>query len=390
VPDEVNPEQPESAPELSPPELNQESQAEAEAEAEAEADTDAEADADAQTDRQRANGQVESGEETQAEDRAGVRGETTLGASVDAAEEGGLRIGTVSETGLAADAGLREGDVITSVDGQEFSTHGELDAYLRDRGDQRVPITIVRDGQEQQMLLETRTRRQAQADMQGRPALGVTLRNGADGVIVSRVMPGSPAERAGLRASDRIVTLNGVDVAANDDFLNVMEQVQRDGDSELFFIRNGQRYQATFRPAPWDQVFVADSGQTPEFRQTLRPDLAPPPPNGQDRYSVPPVYNGRGEASGTYYRGGFDNCRGFQNQGGHFQNQGGHFQNQGGHFQNQGGHFQHQGGHFQNQGGYFQSQGGYYDASGRHFGRRGAFYRNNDDREDYWEDRFDD
>ncbi|MDQ7086860.1 MAG: PDZ domain-containing protein, partial [Acidobacteriota bacterium] len=47
-----------------------------------------------------------------------------------------------------------------------------------------------------------------------RPFLGVDVVRGEDGVFIERVVPGSPAERAGLRPGDRIEEIAGTPVSA--------------------------------------------------------------------------------------------------------------------------------------------------------------------------------
>lgn len=133
----------------------------------------------------------------------------------------------------------------------------------------------------------------AGADIGNRVALGVSLRSGSDGIAVMRVRPGSPAARAGLRTGDRIVSLNGESFTSVNPFVDTLGRVRLNSDADLVYLRNGQRFQTTFRPAPWDEVY-ADAGGGFETRQSLRPDLAPPPPNGaiQNGYAPATTYGG--------------------------------------------------------------------------------------------------
>ncbi|MFN8588536.1 MAG: PDZ domain-containing protein [Candidatus Eisenbacteria bacterium] len=69
---------------------------------------------------------------------------------------------------------------------------------------------------------------------------GLDLR-GADGVLVSRVMPDSPASRAGLRKGDVIVSFGGRNVASPDRLVELVGDAH-DGDSvPLIVVRDGER-----------------------------------------------------------------------------------------------------------------------------------------------------
>ena len=59
---------------------------------------------------------------------------------------------------------------------------------------------------------------------------GVVVESTASGVQVARVVPGSPADDAGIRAGDVVRSLNGVDVATGDDLDRVLDAL-RPGDT---------------------------------------------------------------------------------------------------------------------------------------------------------------
>src|SRR5581483_9007632 len=90
-----------------------------------------------------------------------------------------------------------------------------------------------------------------------RPWLGVSMAKdpgGAGGVLVDRVVHGSPAEVAGLRAGDRIVRIGGARVAAGD---AVVEAVAAHvpGDSlGVTYLRDGHEVTVVVHLAPFPAV----------------------------------------------------------------------------------------------------------------------------------------
>ena len=80
------------------------------------------------------------------------------------------------------------------------------------------------------------------------------------GILIAKLIPGSPAARAGLKAStvalsgevipgDRIVSLNGADITSVASFFQKIQR-RRSGDLvRLGLIRNQQRYEVKLRLA---------------------------------------------------------------------------------------------------------------------------------------------
>jgi putative serine protease PepD len=84
-----------------------------------------------------------------------------------------------------------------------------------------------------------------------RPYLGVTTAAGSSGVEVQAVTAGGPAERAGLRAGDVVVSVNGHEVSEPGDVTDALDgsepgdsvevEVERDGDRERLDVTLGTR-----------------------------------------------------------------------------------------------------------------------------------------------------
>jgi Do/DeqQ family serine protease len=126
----------------------------------------------------------------------------------------GALVSQVVEGSPAEHAGIRTGDVITSVNGQPVKSNSELrnTIGLLRVGD-KVDIGLVRDGKP---LRVTAVIADATAELSGGPASihksfeGATLADAPDagGALVKSVEPGSAAAQAGLRADDVIVGAN--------------------------------------------------------------------------------------------------------------------------------------------------------------------------------------
>lgn len=140
------------------------------------------------------------------------------------------------------------GDIITAIDGQSIQSSDELISYLSKNSSvgQTIKLTILRDGSEQnvELTLAARPERQAsqanespeqpeeQAQPSGSVYLGITglpmtpqiademnVDSNQSGVLVQQVEPGSPAEEAGLKGGETIVTMDEQEIRIGGDII---------------------------------------------------------------------------------------------------------------------------------------------------------------------------
>jgi regulator of sigma E protease len=117
-------------------------------------------------------------------------------------------IGMVQPGSAAERAGIRPGDVIVRVGSMDIETWENLEIAVSSRADRDVELTVMRDGREERLTVRPEattvtTRSEAQFEI------------GTIGVlpdahpIVRGVTPGDPADRAGFKPGDAILTIDG-------------------------------------------------------------------------------------------------------------------------------------------------------------------------------------
>jgi Do/DeqQ family serine protease len=193
----------------------------------------------------------------------GVKGETVsaeIARGLGLERPQGLVVTGIWPNGPGARAGLREGDVITAIDGAEVNDQGGLNFRVGTREpNSTVEVAVLRDGRPQ--TLSARVQRlpgDADVDRAAlvrsgvfsgaqvlvlNPALADSLGGDpfATGVIVGRVERGSYANRVGLQGGDIILAVNGRAV-------NTVDQLADVGrGSEVVIQRRGQRIAAVVR-----------------------------------------------------------------------------------------------------------------------------------------------
>jgi serine protease Do len=179
----------------------------------------------------------------------------------------GVLVGDVMADSPAAKGGLKSGDIVTKYNGQPVETANELrNAVAATAPEKEVSLEIFRDGERKTIKLNV-----GQLDedklataVSGRDSasdLGITvetltpqlasqlrLENGAKGVAVTKVEPGSLAARVGIERGDIVVTVGDEEISDAKHFREAMSQqnlkdgirlqVMRDGIKRFVFVRS--------------------------------------------------------------------------------------------------------------------------------------------------------
>ncbi|MDP5293138.1 Do family serine endopeptidase [Oceanimonas sp. CHS3-5] len=128
----------------------------------------------------------------------------------------GAFVSQVLEDSAAAEAGLKAGDIIISLDGKPIRSFGELRAKVATMGaDRTVELGLFRDGKEKtlEVTLDHASEQKVAANTLHQALEGASLTNsehgdGVRGVKVTEVTPRSPAALAGLEEGDLIIGVN--------------------------------------------------------------------------------------------------------------------------------------------------------------------------------------
>ncbi len=130
------------------------------------------------------------------------------GATMPAYYDKPARVGLVQADSPAARAGVQTGDLVTRIGSADVSTWEQLELAVASRPEREVEMVVVRDGREQRLTItpdttELRTRSNARFEV------------GTIGVMpdvnpsIRGLVPGEPAEQAGLKAGDVILSIAG-------------------------------------------------------------------------------------------------------------------------------------------------------------------------------------
>jgi regulator of sigma E protease len=134
-------------------------------------------------------------------------------------------VGQVRLDSPAAVAGLQRGDQIVRVGERSVGDTEELQiALIRQFSDDGViPLRVRRDGGERSLMLRVGDDRRAMTEP-GKllPGLGFDLATWNANTLVHEAPPGSAGGRAGLRAGDRLLAVDGQPVANSAEFVSMV------------------------------------------------------------------------------------------------------------------------------------------------------------------------
>jgi serine protease Do len=167
----------------------------------------------------------------------------------------GALVADAEKGGPADTAGLKGGDVITTFDGKEITKMSDLPLMVAETEvGKKVTVTVIRDGNEKEFTVtigELKEKEAAAASGEEQNNLGLTAeqitpdlarRYGLpedEGILITQVEPGSPADDAGVKRGDIIKEIDRKPVKTMSQYLKALEK-RKSGENILFLIKRGR------------------------------------------------------------------------------------------------------------------------------------------------------
>jgi serine protease Do len=158
----------------------------------------------------------------------------------------------------AAKSGLKNGDVITGLDGKPVNNAGELQVEVgQKQPGTTIHLDVVRDGKNTSIpvtleAMGSRDKSTSEASTQEKPRWGLALQDlspdlrqqlqaptDVHGAVVSSVVPGSSAENAGIQRGDVILEVNRKPVHSAEDVQQALSSVPKGQDALVLVWSNG-------------------------------------------------------------------------------------------------------------------------------------------------------
>lgn len=184
----------------------------------------------------------------------------------------GVSVESVSAGSSAEKAGLKKGDIITTIDGKAIKTPKELVAAINTRanGDEvRIGYRRNNQNKEAKTTLDKAPSDFLSMDLPNinlddipnpfdepffedlkneifkpTPKLGITAeeRTDGNGVRIASIEPNTAASKAGLQKEDIITTLNGKKIASIEQLTQALQTAETNKNIPVQYLRNGKAY----------------------------------------------------------------------------------------------------------------------------------------------------
>jgi len=166
----------------------------------------------------------------------------------------GALVANVSSDGPAQRAGVKIGDVIIEFGGQRVKESNDLPIIVaRTPVGKEVSVIVLRDGKEVKLSVAVGELKEEEviASTKGKGDLGLTVQRvtsqiaeslgleRAEGVVITMVERGSPAEEAGLRPRDVILEIDRKSIRKLSDYQKAITKIKK-GKGVLFLVRRGE------------------------------------------------------------------------------------------------------------------------------------------------------
>lgn len=181
----------------------------------------------------------------------------------------GIIVGQVVEDSPAEKAGLKEDDIIVSLNGEEVSDYDAFRTKVASfKPEEKVDIEVIRDGKEKEISVtlgirpsdEIASNMPVKEDIQEKLGFTVTnltsdikrqlnLTNDIEGVVVNKVSESSNSFERGLQRGDIITAVKRNKVETSEEFYKEVEKIAENGDKAVLLTveRNNMKQFIAFR-----------------------------------------------------------------------------------------------------------------------------------------------
>lgn len=176
----------------------------------------------------------------------------------------GTTVGVLPNSPLHA-LGLKTGDTLTSINGQKVTYWRQIEPLLT-KLNAKEPLTIeamgVREGDKTEKPLTVTLAPLESMNSFTMQGLGFE----SSELYLSKVLENSPAEAAGLRSMDRLVSINNVTLQKWEDVISNIKSFDGKNPVDLVVLRNGEKVNLKITPKMTTQMTAAG---TEEKRYTI-------------------------------------------------------------------------------------------------------------------------
>ena len=185
-------------------------------------------------------------------------------------DKGGAIVSQVLPGSPAEEAGIRQGDVIIEFNGEKVDSFHDLPKMVNIQPvGSKSKIKIVRDGKTMTLAVKlgeqkdraAKSKEEIEEKSTDTPKLGLKIQNitpdiaeglgitEKEGVVVTGVNPGSPAQEAGIREGDVILEVNRKQVKTTDQFAKNVKKADKDKPL-LLLVQRGRN--TLYVPIKWE------------------------------------------------------------------------------------------------------------------------------------------
>jgi C-terminal processing protease CtpA/Prc len=186
-----------------------------------------------------------------------------LGVQWDNGQGDRLVVLNLDQDSPGARIGLRRGDVVLSVNGQNVRTGEEFNRWIAENPGQAGAIMIQRSGRQYSLQLPWADQNRTYGGMRSRTYLGVAFEpRFREFAVIREVKPGSPAESIGLQPGDRLTHIDGQEVRSLQHLLQLIAMMPAGEEFEIEYDRpQHQKTKVTLAEREQQQASTTRSNQ---------------------------------------------------------------------------------------------------------------------------------